>query len=354
MAALLNQARDRNRRVGVTGMLLYENDRFFQWLEGPSESVSEIWRSIATDPRHGDIEVVSQGTAPSRMFGQSEMQYLRRQGRRDAAPTGRQTTHTGSALSINDLAQLAVDGKSDDIKTFLIAQIRPGHGLGFLCRHFFEPTARCLGDGWMDDCFSDLQVTFALCTLQTSLRSLTLDLHATASIKRAGKLLAAPQPGESHILGSLLVGDLFQQAGWAVQQEFPLADNDLAHLVRHGWFDLLSLSLSDAYPRTDRLEATAATISLARAASRNTNLLVAIGGRLVAENNSSVVDKLGADFAYPSASEAVERSNLFVAAQGDNKTSSAEAPSRKIPLSISPVILPDILPSGWFWIRPTG
>lgn len=52
---LLIQARDRNKRHGVTGMLIYGAGNFIQALEGDRESVTRIFESIRNDPRHTNV-----------------------------------------------------------------------------------------------------------------------------------------------------------------------------------------------------------------------------------------------------------------------------------------------------------
>lgn len=58
LAALLEQSRARNERNGITGMLLYKDERFIQLLEGQEESVQMIFSSIKRDERHHDVELL--------------------------------------------------------------------------------------------------------------------------------------------------------------------------------------------------------------------------------------------------------------------------------------------------------
>jgi hypothetical protein len=49
---------ERNRRLGVTGVLMTSGGIFFQILEGPEEAVDEIYSAISADPRHTDLVVL--------------------------------------------------------------------------------------------------------------------------------------------------------------------------------------------------------------------------------------------------------------------------------------------------------
>lgn len=55
---ILTVARDRNARLGVTGILIFGGDVFTQILEGPEDALEEVYRSICADPRHRDIRTV--------------------------------------------------------------------------------------------------------------------------------------------------------------------------------------------------------------------------------------------------------------------------------------------------------
>lgn len=77
LAALLRQARGKNHRLRVTGMLLFESGLFMQVLEGPREAVLPLFQRIAIDPRHRDVTVVVEDDLPKRLFGPWEMAFHR-------------------------------------------------------------------------------------------------------------------------------------------------------------------------------------------------------------------------------------------------------------------------------------
>ena len=58
LAELLVQARARNERNAVTGMLLYKDGRFIQLLEGHEEQVQESFERIRKDERHTAVELL--------------------------------------------------------------------------------------------------------------------------------------------------------------------------------------------------------------------------------------------------------------------------------------------------------
>lgn len=56
---LASDAADKNRSLGVTGMLMSSGGIFYQVLEGPVDAVDNLYRKIASDPRHQDVLVLS-------------------------------------------------------------------------------------------------------------------------------------------------------------------------------------------------------------------------------------------------------------------------------------------------------
>ena len=73
---LLNVARDANRELGVTGMLLHREDSFFQVIEGTRENVLALFERICTDPRHQRIEVLFQEPTGKREFPDWRMGFV--------------------------------------------------------------------------------------------------------------------------------------------------------------------------------------------------------------------------------------------------------------------------------------
>jgi hypothetical protein len=81
---LARAAQVRNHAESITGLMLYDDSHFFQWLEGPSESLARIMRSIRDDPRHTEIEILNSQQTTARFFGDWNMK-LALNGPRDAA-----------------------------------------------------------------------------------------------------------------------------------------------------------------------------------------------------------------------------------------------------------------------------
>ena len=64
-----------NQKAGVTGILMYKFGRFMQFLEGSENEVRRIFSLIQKDPRHTNIEVLTEGFIPKRQFSDWHMKY---------------------------------------------------------------------------------------------------------------------------------------------------------------------------------------------------------------------------------------------------------------------------------------
>ena len=65
---LLITAMARNQALSVTGVLLFDGYRFFQYLEGPRTAIDEVFGCIERDTRHGNLEVLFDEAVNERYF----------------------------------------------------------------------------------------------------------------------------------------------------------------------------------------------------------------------------------------------------------------------------------------------
>ena len=72
---LLNQARQKNARLGITGHLLYADGLFTQCVEGPSEAIEALWQTLLKDPRHEAISMISRQSVAGRRFQEWAMAF---------------------------------------------------------------------------------------------------------------------------------------------------------------------------------------------------------------------------------------------------------------------------------------
>ena len=72
---LLPQARLRNQRLGITGHLLYFKGQFTQCVEGPPESIDQLWQSLQRDDRHHNVRLIARMPVAQRRFTEWSMAF---------------------------------------------------------------------------------------------------------------------------------------------------------------------------------------------------------------------------------------------------------------------------------------
>ncbi|UOQ69364.1 BLUF domain-containing protein [Hymenobacter volaticus] len=71
--ALLDWSRRYNAAHGLTGLLLYSDERFVQVLEGTETAVRTLFTRIQQDERHTQVVTLSEGPGPKRWFAEWSM-----------------------------------------------------------------------------------------------------------------------------------------------------------------------------------------------------------------------------------------------------------------------------------------
>ena len=296
---LQHAAANRNQHEGLTGLMVYNDDRFFQWLEGPPASIARVWSSISRDPRHSDIEAISVHSAPSRLFGNWNLKLST--GPSDALLRGvtvEQVAPTNAAAE--RLAALSIAAEPNEARVMLHAAYAEFRSMSALTEFLIEPAARRLGDLWADDDCGEYEVTLGLCRLQTFLREIAVD-HVQEHVTHPLVVLVAPLPGEIHMLGASLDAEALWQAGHDTRVRFPTTEQALQEIVATNWFDAIDLSLSPAFTREHRVEQMGYIIESVRRASKNPALVVVAGGRAFYDRRLCSVD-VDADVSSRSAS----------------------------------------------------
>lgn len=77
IASIIATARHHNPRLGITGLLVFGQGIFFQWLEGPRDNVTGLLARIAADTRHTNLVVLSQEEdIRDRLFPEWDMEWV--------------------------------------------------------------------------------------------------------------------------------------------------------------------------------------------------------------------------------------------------------------------------------------
>ena len=102
---LLFQCQRNNSNKGVTGLLLYTDQKFVQVIEGDKNIIQNTYKKIQEDPRHEKVEVLIEGHIKERNYAKGNMGYrslmpeevIKRLGYRDPAYFFRKNKVTGDS-----------------------------------------------------------------------------------------------------------------------------------------------------------------------------------------------------------------------------------------------------------------
>lgn len=75
LGELLRAARERNGQYGLTGLLLYEDGQFLQYLEGPAPHLELVYRSIRKNPLHEGLVELMRKPITQRVFANWAMGF---------------------------------------------------------------------------------------------------------------------------------------------------------------------------------------------------------------------------------------------------------------------------------------
>ena len=106
---ILDTSRQRNGTAGITGALLFNEDRFVQVLEGGKAAVTDTFERILLDPRHQEVELLFDSSTAQRRLPEWSMAFV------GDAPAIRQR------FAKSPLAAANVTMRGEDLVDFMVA-----------------------------------------------------------------------------------------------------------------------------------------------------------------------------------------------------------------------------------------
>ncbi|GHF71353.1 BLUF domain-containing protein [Seohaeicola zhoushanensis] len=76
LQAILEESRQRNDELGVTGILLFDGTYFMQTIEGPVEATASVFARIVEDGRHDDVVPFGVAKIAKRAFPDWTMELI--------------------------------------------------------------------------------------------------------------------------------------------------------------------------------------------------------------------------------------------------------------------------------------
>ncbi|WP_246162304.1 cobalamin B12-binding domain-containing protein [Roseovarius faecimaris] len=198
-------------------------------------------------------------------------------------------------------------------QTVVASLIASGASSNDIYQYYIPEASRFLGEKWVRDEASFVDVTVGSARLQALFRDRTEgDAYAhllDRSIPLGQSVLMVIPEFEQHSLGAFVAADGLRRHGVWVRMAIGLNNEELCRLVFSNRFSMLGVTLAT----WKSVEHSAELIGYLRSHAENLPPIVA-GGRVV-EDRNLVAQRSGVDFAVKSVHEAVERCGLATVAE---------------------------------------
>lgn len=202
---------------------------------------------------------------------------------RPAGQTGTEVPDGPTLCELDAFCDALIMADAARSRQFFDTLRRQGKSPDTLCLRYIAPAARRLGERWISDECTFLEVTLGTSRLHGLQRSLRGDFSPAGLYKAPEfRALFTVAPGDTHALGVTIAADFFRRAGWTVDLhtspeaetllaqaslcEYPLIGISVAHETSGG-------CLKDVIRRLRNLQPTA-TLVLGGGVSRNESALV--------------------------------------------------------------------------------
>lgn len=166
-------------------------------------------------------------------------------------------------------------GESRDAMRHVEALLERGISMDHLLVDLLGPSARIMGDMWVEDSCNFVDVTLGMTRIQHVFRQLRMPVDNSETFTNSkGRALLVPAPGEQHVFGLRVVEEFMLRDGWDVDCRLQASLNDILYIVRDEAYDFIGFSLSGER----LLEPLASAIRLTRLNSRNRAIRIMVGG----------------------------------------------------------------------------
>ena len=199
--------------------------------------------------------------------------------------------------------EIILHGRYADSVDFVHAKLDGGISFSSICLGLFTSVARILGERWVADEVSFVDVTRGLGTLHTLVHEFADHNKQPNEVSSGNCIIFANGALEQHAFGLLLISEVFRMEGWQVTGGPSLVvGEELNRIIHDTWFDVIGLSASTEEFAFDLEEG----IKSIREASSNPGISVLVGGYGFSEH-PEISDSIGADGVADDAEDALRK-----------------------------------------------
>lgn len=263
-----------------------------------AELSTSLYNPGDSDWRHRLSEAIVAKVIPSLYAAHGEAETRNRQ-----AKTSAEIRRHGEA---DRFLGLVLSGSPEAQWHHLLELQAAGMELETLLMEIMAPAVRELGEMWLNDRMSFLEVTTKSARLQHMIRSLGRADAFQMGDGRASVLLVAA-PGEQHTFGLFVLAELFLAAGWSVSLEANSNLDILCELAESRRYDAVGISVgSERFLPPLREQ-----VATLRKATRSSTSRIFLGGWAFTAAAQSL-DDYGADLVAIDGRSAVERAGTLL------------------------------------------
>jgi methanogenic corrinoid protein MtbC1 len=188
-------------------------------------------------------------------------------------------------------ARLVLISDTQEIVAQVYALLDRGVKLERIYLDLLAPVARLLGVMWEEDRCTFTDVTLGVARLHQVLHEIGRRTAGGTRVPVAKRrAFFAATPGEQHTFGLSMLEEFFLHAGWETASDHAASESSIMRSVAAESFDLIGFTVGCK----EFLEPLSALIGRVRAASRNPEAVIMVGGRLFLDEPRLAKD-LGAD-----------------------------------------------------------
>jgi methanogenic corrinoid protein MtbC1 len=163
-----------------------------------------------------------------------------------------------------------------------------GESLQRIYLDLLAPIAGRLGEYWLEDRCTFIDLTLALSRLHWLLRE--LGRHNGEAVYRSStkkRIYLAATPGEQHSFGLVMIEEFFLHAGWEMAYDHMTTNQSILQAIHTHDVDVVGLSIANV----ELLGPLQDLIAMAGKASSNRKARIMVGGRLF-KDHPEIVDKI--------------------------------------------------------------
>jgi MerR family transcriptional regulator, light-induced transcriptional regulator len=214
------------------------------------------------------------------------------------------------ANAVESFAELTIRDDPRAASDLVRRMLDRGIAFETILMDLLAPAARILGEKWVADSVTFVDVTIGVARMHRILREFNGIPERLWNTSGSGhRCLLMPVPGEQHTFGIRMVEEFLMRDGWEVDNRFPASDRELADTVNSASYDFIGFSLMGETLIKPLIE----SIKVVRTKSLNRHVKVMVGGMMFAEQ-PELRDLCGADAYAADAVSAVRLANDWVGA----------------------------------------